>query len=1230
MFARMLSRVPAVFAAAVLSLALPVGGQASAASGTPLVVEGRVTVAGGVRLAIRAELQPILAADEADRLVLAGRWEPEAADVDRSGEDGRYRLTAPGAGMWRLVLTAPGRIPLQRDFEPLLGRRVLPAIELPEDAGLEVTVRDAAGAPVAGAVVVFAGNGSGLWRATRQGWTVVPRRAFADAAGRVRLPRLPREGGTVRAWAPGHPVTPAIDVPVESGTLALSLGDGVQRTVAARFPDGTPAAGAVVRHRELGVPLGVTGEDGRFALALANDGGAAVELELDGGGAWQGTAHFDRLSQADGGSSAAGSAAADPAAAGSAAVSPAIAVLAPPQGVAGRVTDAFSGDPVAAAFVWRHGAAGGAVRSAADGTFQLFVAATGGEAAADEIVAAARGYRPQRLHLGRNGRLALALQPEPVLRGRLLDADDRPVPDALVRVREDDGRGLDWAIADERSGVRSDADGRFRVDDVAVDTVYDLRVEADGFALLERSLQPPADEVFHLSRGGRVRGTLSSAYGEPLPGVEVRMFPEPRDGRGLDLTFLDGLRVSDFKARTDAEGQFTVTAIPTGLYDLGVDAVAGHAPLDRFGIEVADGERVDLGRLVLDLETVIRGRVVDGAGDSVAGAAVSVDPASRYRSLRLSVVNNHSTRPRTEGDAAAVTGRDGRFELPGPAAGDTVTLLIDHPSYRPQRAEGVTGDGEPLEVVLTSGVRVSGTVRGPGGSPVPGAQVSVHVESDVETSGGRVRSAFGHRAVTGAEGGFDLPGLTPGTVTVEVAADGFSGTTLEPAETVDGDAVGPLDIVLEAGGTSVEGTVVDAGGEAVPGARVEAQGGHGTSSATCDAAGRFRLAGLVPGPLTLRASTPAGRAMVERAEAEVVVGRDTEPVTLHLQPVPLLAGRVVDSAGAPVPFASVEATWRGADGERGGQTSSGDSTGAFSLAEPPPGDYRLQARTDRPFGAELQGDLAVEVGERPPQDLEIVVRPAATVHGRVLGIGAAEHRRMHVVAAASDDSGHASRTGWVDADGGFRIGGLAVGAWTVTAYSARGPRASEPVEIERPGEEVEVELDLDRGDATTSVAGRVTVDERSLAAGGVRLLPVDGGGAERWVTTRYDGSFFIDGLEAGSYWVAVSGDFAAPAAVRQVHLEGAERLDLDLDAVAVSGRVVAADGSPVAGARVTLGPPGTNSRQTAVETDAAGAFRVPAVLAGSYELRATAQPGTASQGLTVGALDVGGVVLVLE
>ena len=138
-------------------------------------------------------------------------------------------------------------------------------------------------------------------------------------------------------------------------------------------------------------------------------------------------------------------------------------------------------------------------------------------------------------------------------------------------------------------------------------------------------------------------------------------------------------------------------------------------------------------------------------------------------------------------------------------------------------------------------------------------------------------------------------------------------------------------IVMEATGT-VEGVVFDASGRAVPGAVVAG----GLALATTDANGFFRVFDVPAGQRTIEAGNPNTR---KRGSSVVnVFAGQTVTAAITLEARATITGRVLDAAGAPVPFASVRIP------ALGGYTFViANSQGVYSFPDLPLGDYLLQS-----------------------------------------------------------------------------------------------------------------------------------------------------------------------------------------------------------------------------------------------------------------------------------------------
>lgn len=246
--------------------------------------------------------------------------------------------------------------------------------------------------------------------------------------------------------------------------------------------------------------------------------------------------------------------------------------------------------------------------------------------------------------------------------------------------------------------------------------------------------------------------------------------------------------------------------------------------------------------------------------------------------------------------------------------------------------------------------------------------------------------------------------------------------------------------------TRVEGRVVDRAGRAVAGARVVAakplafnlEDGQlqepPRAEAATDGDGRFSFP-VEPGSwlLTVRA---AGFAPLARPEVPVPAGETHDLGELALSAGALLAGRVVDAVGAPVPGARlIDASSAGP--VFGGEALLGRAReplavtaadGTFRVEELACGRWKVRVESDRHPSQVFEGDA--QVPGVLVSGLEFRLPAAAEISGRVTGIPADRAGRLAVRARPAsqsglfDVSGRGARTGECAADGTFRIEGL--------------------------------------------------------------------------------------------------------------------------------------------------------------------------------------------------------------
>ncbi len=329
----------------------------------------------------------------------------------------------------------------------------------------------------------------------------------------------------------------------------------------------------------------------------------------------------------------------------------------------------------------------------------------------------------------------VALAPELVLRGLVVDEDGAPVAGATV----DFGTAsrFTMGVGSERiADVGVDTGGRFRVAGLAPGQAVSLSVRAPGFvsARLQRvtvdaSLDAEEVEV-RLRKAMELSGRVTDEVtGEGIEGARIR----------FDQTVPDG----DAGTESDRNGDFVLSGFPAGAGVLTARA-GGYKRLER---PLAEAPPNPL-ELVLrpEPEIDVLGVVIrDGA--PVAGASVSIR------------------------SAVSVTDASGRFALR--ASPGLVSLECSVPGLtRPSRRDiDVTASLGEITIDVTP-VTVRGRVTGQNGMPVPAASVDAW-------RGDGLRFSYGRGdAQTGPEGDFEFQ-IEPGRYRLRARRDNAQGPEVE-------------------------------------------------------------------------------------------------------------------------------------------------------------------------------------------------------------------------------------------------------------------------------------------------------------------------------------------------------------------------------------------------------------------------------------------------------------------
>lgn len=678
--------------------------------------------------------------------------------------------------------------------------------------------------------------------------------------------------------------------------------------------------------------------------------------------------------------------------------------------VTGRVIDE-SGKPVAAARVslmpegspafYADGTLGGAWWTGPDGVFSLESArgaaypGAGTQFWAAAVKSGYAGGHSAAWTLGTPPKtpLTITLSRGIELRGRVADADGKPLEGVSVSVAEDgffqtlssslllkNQTGSGW--------VASDANGAFALRVAAVP--HHVSLQKTGYlTTLVTGHDPRSKERLEavLQPASAVRGQLVHSDGRPAAGWSL-MVEGTEESAG------------NATALSDEDGRFQFESLAPGVHTvmLTKDDTGGW----QSRTFEAPGSDV---RLELDPTATLRGHVIDAQ----SRAAVTQFTI---------VVVKEAGGPEGSTAQKQVGDPEGAFALDDVPVGD-VTVSVNAEGYRAKKVEGVTlaadAPAQDLEIALETGATLRGRVTNTDGEALAEASVSA---TDDENEG-----APG--ATSDATGAYELAGLAPGPVSLEFAHEGY----LSVRKTANSTDPARVDAALSKG-LSVSGVVLRDGAP-VAEANVMAHSSAANAqyqNVQAGADGRFTISGLVAARYSFAAmADDGGTAKLEDVDVE-----SAGPLRLLIEKAQttVLRGRVL---GLP---AGQAAAGQGvtAYGENGRDQAVVGKDGTFRLEKAPVGEVQVQAyvmtmvgntRTTRPR------TLTLTVGVEAETELEF--EPGVVVSGRVT-------RRDAPVAGAhvsfsSDDGGGTAR-GRTDSDGRYELSNVALGANSVSVQGA--------------------------------------------------------------------------------------------------------------------------------------------------------------------------------------------------
>ncbi|HKH47549.1 MAG TPA: carboxypeptidase-like regulatory domain-containing protein [Thermoanaerobaculia bacterium] len=494
------------------------------------------------------------------------------------------------------------------------------------------------------------------------------------------------------------------------------------------------------------------------------------------------------------------------------------------------------------------------------------------------------------------------------------------------------------------------------------------------------------------------------------------------------------------------------------------------------------------------------------------------------------------------------SGADGSFRIPA-EAGRPIAAAA--PGYARAVRPEVPPDA-PVSLALKPAVVLTGRVADSEGRPVAGAAVRV-VPTDPYPYYRGLRDLVS--GFTREDGTFRLRGVPARSMLqVGAEAEGFAPAEQVASTGEPGRNPAPLRIALGPG-SSLTGRLVDLDGQPIAGAEIllrdiaALDAGLAANPeehrAVSDPTGRFRFEHLAGGVRHLRAGLP-GAAPSALPEVEIpdrpgaldlgdlrlrpapreeewtatgVNAGSSSPSDWASAPEPppapglAVSGRVTDPQGAPVTGADLLLHSFAA-----GRILRGSSAadGSFFFPQVPDGSYRLVARAS---GFADTPAAEVRLAGAPVTGLALRLEPGGTVTGRILGLAEHELPRVQVTAWRDGMETLLPLRALAGTDGRYRISGLPIGEWRITARRTAAFLVERTVQLKAPGEEVTLDLSFPEG---VAVSGRVLLDGEPLAGAMVALgnARTDGRQA-RQTSTRADGSFAISAVEPGSYHLLV-------------------------------------------------------------------------------------------------------------
>ncbi|HEY0710627.1 MAG TPA: sigma-70 family RNA polymerase sigma factor [Polyangia bacterium] len=787
------------------------------------------------------------------------------------------------------------------------------------------------------------------------------------------------------------------------------------------------------------------------------------------------------------------------------------------------------------------------------GVFRATATSTAYVASVSSVFSLANTSKRIDLRLSRSGH---------TLRGRILDDGGGGIPNARLTVT----LGAPWEHSLYPGHVLpvfetvSDQDGRYGLR--LAPRGYHVTVSADGYAPAKTTVALNRDVVreVRLQPAARLFGTvIDRATQRPVAGARVSLVDgDPRHMNSAE------------PVTSDAEGRFGFDDLGAGSYQILARApqqnLAGLGPtFTVVALQTVSGVVVSL-----DPGAVVTGHVLDAKQAPLEGATVSVVPTDVLYTARL---------------GSDTTDRTGAFSVPALFSGRFRLNALQGDATAAAEVGVDPGGKAEVKLVLEhpgQTTEVAGHVYDQQGHPAPGCLVRVALPNGralgVTGAESDERGAYRFRQL-GATGNLELVVWHP-----------EKGTTRVPFSVRERESA-VVDAHLSPGAT-ISGVVRYEDGQAAADIGVGVTRQQGVvffDGATTDAEGRFEVRHLSEGTYAVRAIRKRGPSNIWTAQerpfvklVQVTAGEFKQGVTLEIKRGGrTMSGTVVNARGLPAAGVTVVAnreiqgkSWKPSHSELEFATTANED-GVFRLDDLEEGTFSLWALQPGNPDGEVKG---VPAGRT---DVRIVLPEPGSILGQVIDEAGRPARAysLRILPALGDNPSSDDRyrrmiaednppVRVADADGRFRLDGLAAGRYQLQAKTSTGGALAE--------------VDVGQGEVKNGIALKVVPARKARG----RVVRLDNGrpvpdslvnfavpGRRAFLTLTAEGEFSIDGLQPGEQLRVDARDGAnefVPEFLEVQIPEGAGTLDLGTLRLLPRRRAQPGDQRGVTGLRVTM------------------------------------------------------------